>query len=373
MATVSDHTQTNHLAREMADMLSAGLEPAPAPQVQQGDTNMVAQKERELQGRLDGSGIVDAGSIAPVERPVRTRDLPPPPTEAFDVAEETSEPGWYALVGELSGGSVFKEIVLIRADGLVTDPVSPVREHRVRELMAVGTPTGFDASKSGALKVSLRENGDRVVVDGNHRTITVRDRLKRRDFQFRCEIYRHLTFAQEAVLARSENAGIRRTPLEFLLWDVQGQQPRALGIERALAVHGAYLRGARGRSSGWPMVETGRDLERIYDLFGEGTLADVIGHAVRSWAHQRTAFNGQVLMALAYVRRHYGSSLHPNDLDERLKTVTARELRAAGVAVQQTHKPRVPNGLAQCIAVVLVGLYNKRRTTRRLAEWEWEK
>jgi hypothetical protein len=281
--------------------------------------------------------------------------------------------GWLRLTGALSGAYVHSQIARIAARDLTSDPIRKVREYRLRRLQAT-----FDPSKVGTILVSQRSFNERVVIEGNHRLVVVRDRLKMTDFLFRCEVYKHLTKAQEAFLWGAEEDRLRPTPMEDLIGQVQERVPEALAVERAVKAHGVNLRGDRsgtGDGQSWPFVESAVALEQGFSLYGERVLSEAVGYAMRAWGAQvpklRTAFDGYVLLGLTYLLGAYGGRIDRKRLDERLASTTPRAIRETGLQFQKMHNPRIRNSLAQCCAATIVSLYNYRLSAHALDEWAW--
>lgn len=311
---------------------------------------------------VETTGDLNVVKVGHEDIPKQVRDLPP--TEEWGAETEPDAEGWYALTGALAGAKVRTEF--IAAGDLVSDPIREIREGRVRDLMR-----RFDRGKLGTLLVSRRADGRQVVIEGNHRLMTIK-RLRALGLVLRCEVYVGLNLAQEEFLWEAEEDRLRPTPLDKLVAGIQGQKKVSLEIVAALAAAGpgVGLRGAPGAK--WPYVEAGRQVIRAYERFGQRWLTSGAGHARRSWPKHRSAFDGHVLLALAWVRSRY-ANIDTNRLDERLKTTTPKALREAGAQLHKLLKSRHRDPLAQCIASVIVGLYNARLTVNKLEEWDWER
>lgn len=247
------------------------------------------------------------------------------------------------------------------AERLTCDPIRPIRPYWVRQLART-----FDQDKLGVLYISKRADGTLVVIEGNHRVMTVRSLLLDK-LPLSCLVYEGLSLAQEAALFNALENRLHISKIDQLRARAQAQEPLARGIADVIEREGLALGPTTGGAT--PRIQAAKQLELVYQKYGAETLAKAIRTAKQAWPGQRSAFDGSLLTGLAAFFDAYGAAADASWLATRLAPHPATQIRQEGRTALTALGGSGAQRLPEAIARVLLYHYNHRRTAHRLPEW----
>jgi hypothetical protein len=222
----------------------------------------------------------------------------------------------------------------------------------------------FHPEALGVLTTSYREPGIIHVVDGQHRYRAA----EAAGYQgpIKTNEYRGLTLAQEAALFSLLNNTEKVGPIDqFLVACVEGR-PSALALARILKDNGWAVSTAAGKGK----ISAIRSLERVYNLGERGPWAAAATIAVltSAWGHVSSAVNGSLIEGLGRMLAKYGEDVDLTDLGKRLSNSPGGADALLGYCRGQKLS-RTGNLNAQ-VARAIVGIYNERRRSTKLPEWQ---
>jgi len=219
----------------------------------------------------------------------------------------------------------------------------------------------FQPNALGMLTTSFRGEGQIHVVDGQHRlraaeaagytgTLTTKE-------------YHGLTPAQEAALFRLLNQTEKVNPIDQFLVAVVEGRPAAVHLSRILS------------DNGWALAPTARkghlsavrSLERVYDLSPEAAGA-AIAVLTAAYGHQPAAVQGPMVEGVGRMLAKYLGQVNLDDLAKRLASVPGGPDGLVGHARGQ-QLTRSGN-LSIQLARIVTNVYNQRRRTSALPEWQ---
>ncbi len=236
--------------------------------------------------------------------------------------------------------------------------------NRVRRLIEE-----FRSSGLGALTVSLRPDGRRVVVDGQHRVAAVR--TVGYQGKLPCNQYTGLTLADEAAMFLLLNNTKQVAPIDKFRARVIANEPQALAISKVLQAHGWSAK-AGGEDGHFAAVAAA---EKVYTT-GAGVLKRgehpellgvVLSTIVGAWGHSPKGAHNLIVSGLGQLYGRYLELVDPDKVVSELAKMTPHMLIGKANALKEARGGTVASALAE----VVTGLHNKGRRTHRLPEWRW--
>lgn len=221
----------------------------------------------------------------------------------------------------------------------------------------------LDLNKIGYPVINHRDH-NYWVVDGQHRIYALKQNGFEKDV-LDCEVYEDLSDAEmaEIFLGRDDRKPI---PLydKFHVSCTAGHR-RERDIQRAVEANGQKI--SRSPDEGISAVGA---LARVYDRSGDVVLGQVVRAINLGFGGDSRAFDRAVIEGLGLVFNRYNGKTNEKDLGTRLSDLRrgAREL----LAKAETVRARTGNNKSQCVAAVVVDLYNKGRAPLakdRLPSW----
>lgn len=251
-----------------------------------------------------------------------------------------------------------KRVVHITPDLLRIDPriQRPLDKVRVTKLVK-----NFDPASLGALETSLRDNGERVILDGQHRhaaALTVGYEGK-----ITCIEHDSLTLAEEAALFITLNDAKKVNPLVKYQTRVVAQDPVAVGVDKILAEYG------------WEAKASKRDfkicaiqhLENLYCLPQGPVIAKNTMHVITfAWAGRADSTTAAIITGIGLMIARYGNLLNYEKLIKELSKI--RPVDILGSVRLERNGRQLTNGDAA--AIVITRLYNKGLRSSRVPEWQ---
>lgn len=244
---------------------------------------------------------------------------------------------------------------------LIRTPAVDVIQRRYRKSQAEEYAANFDLNKLGLPIVNHRD-GHFWGVDGQHRIGALRI-LGFGEDVLDCEVYEDLTDAEmaEIFLGRDE----RRRIDNFTKFMVACTAGRVRETEVRRMVESNQLKVSRQKSTG--SISAVTSLLRVYDASGSVVLGQVLRTIRDSFAADSSAFDALLIEGMGAFYNRFNGRPSERHLVEKLSTfqhgVRGILIRAEAMKIKMgAHK-------AQCIAAVLVEIFNRGRMSGRLPSW----
>lgn len=219
----------------------------------------------------------------------------------------------------------------------------------------------FHPEALGVLTTSHRPDGLIHVIDGQHRyraaeTVGYQGVIKTNE-------YHGLTVPEEAALFRRLNTTEKVPPVDqFLVACVEGK-PDAVAIAGYLADNGWSV----GPTAAKGKLSAIRSLERVYILSPDAAAA-TLAVLTSAYGHIPSAVQGSLIEGLGRMLAKYGQDVDLTDLAKRLAKSPGGPDALLGYARGQ--KLSRSGNLSVQVARTIVGIYNDRRRTTKLPEWQ---
>jgi hypothetical protein len=211
------------------------------------------------------------------------------------------------------------KVQMLRLEQLSVDArfQRPIQQSRVQNYVKQ-----FDSSLVGLITVSLRANGKYVILDGQHRWMTL---VERGFTEALCEVLEGLSFEQEAAIFHGRNRG--RTALkpgDYFRARLAANDPIAKAINEIVVKAGYHFElepqihwhSSSGASDPTAIVSI-TATERI---FNTGTLPKTLSTIAKAWPAQPSFFlKSDLLLGVAAFLR-----LYPEGKEDRLITMLGK-------------------------------------------------
>lgn len=251
------------------------------------------------------------------------------------------------------------KIIQLAVDQLRTDPTvqRPLDLKRANRIASELNPSAI-----GVICVSVRDDGNNIIIDGQHRVEALRIAGKNKD-KIPCEVYIGLSRPEEAAMFRIRNNTKEITRLDKFRVRLVEEDVVALAIMKILHEHGWYLPGQEGPAKG--RFAAVAAIERIFnaDPFSDPNAAHrAITTVTAAWGHDEDAVNGHIVEGVGkfYLKNPNAAT---SDVISKLSIYDGgpRALYGkAGVLKDST------GSLTGAIVEMVTVLYNKGKRTRRL-------
>ncbi len=252
--------------------------------------------------------------------------------------------------------------------GLETDPAvnRPVSQASVDRIVAE-----FNPDYIGVLHVSQRETGQRIIIDGQHRVAACRQ-MGWLDQRLECKVYRGLKLAEEAALFVHLNDFRRPTSFQSFVKRVTAGEKDAVMIDEivrgvGLKIHDQSVDGC---------VSCVRALERVFrgDAFNVKSRQPVIFRKTLLlikdiWGLTSNAMQGDIILGFGMVLLRF-RDVDVDHLRAKIAPLDGGPLGLIGRA--RTLRSFKGGTVAQCVAEVIVDLYNKSKRENKLPSWRGE-
>lgn len=229
---------------------------------------------------------------------------------------------------------------------------------------------GFDVDQLGYIVVNRRANGKLYVVDGQHRVELIRA-VGWGDQKVHAELFEGLNQREEAELFEARND--RRAVRKFDRFRISVTAGDAAATEITKIVESVGLCVSdQTVDCGITAVDK---LEKIYEgcgitsvKEGRGALARTLKTIKDAWGTSPVGFNGAILHGLGMVQLRYNGSIDQAALASKLAPVKGGAPGMLGNARAMREMSGRP--VHHCVAAIIVDMYNRRRHTGRLDDWE---
>lgn len=248
--------------------------------------------------------------------------------------------------------------------GSMRIPPALVTQREFRKAHGDDIATNLDLNKLGFPIINHRD-GIFWVLDGQHRIYALKENGFGDKDTLDCEVYEDLSDAEMAEIFLGRDA---RKPIplydKFHVACTAGRR-RELDIQRAVEANGQKI--GRSREDGISAVGA---LSTVYDRSGDIVLGQVVRAINLGFGGDPLAFDRAVIEGLGLVFNRYNGRTNEKELGSRLSALRqgARGLLRKAEAVRE----RTGNQKKQCVAAVVVDIYNKGlgpRAANRLPSW----
>lgn len=225
----------------------------------------------------------------------------------------------------------------------------------------------FNPAALGIITVSRRNQVTLVIIDGMHRTETVRQ-LTTNEGEILCHVFTGLTRAQEAQMFLDLNAGTQPTVLDKFRVRITAGDQVAIKINEMANVYGWTITAMPGDGN----IQCVKTLERIYNLSQklemEPHLLQVVFMAVtHAWGKDKAGVHAVILEGIAALVGEHGANVDLDVLQRKLRDYPGGP---NGLHTDATTLARMRRGkVSMAVAEQLTDEYNKGRRTKQLHPW----
>lgn len=228
-----------------------------------------------------------------------------------------------------------------------------------RRVTKIAEALNFDAL--GVITISRRDNGDNVVIDGQHRVEALREAGHGSE-AVACRVFKGLNLPEEAAMFRLLNSTAKVQYIDQFRVRVIEGDPNAVDIARMIQRQGWQIT----MQSGGNAFAAVAALERVYnldDIAAEKAIATV----TRAWGHEQNSSDGRIVEGVGLVHVRYGDAIETEDLIDRLSKFPGGPGALLGRA--RGLKDLIGSTVPRAVAEITVELYNSRRRTKALPPW----
>lgn len=246
----------------------------------------------------------------------------------------------------------------VKFSELIIDP-SVQRDKEKGEINAIAGD--FEPSALHVVTVSVRSNGDKVLIDGQQRLNAAA--VAGYEEPVRALFHYNLTHKQEAALFRRLN--FRRSVGATALFNaaITEGDANAIAINDLLVAYGTHA-GYGGYSA---IAAARRIVSYPNGLFSFRWALDVVSQV---WGIESKHLDGRMIEALALLHNRYGDKIDTDSLRNKLAGTKGGIHGILGNAktVQQLRRGRLPINVAD----VIIGIYNQwiKKEENKLPEWQ---
>lgn len=222
----------------------------------------------------------------------------------------------------------------------------------------------LDLNKLGFPIINHR-GGIYWVLDGQHRIYALQQNGFEKDV-LDCEVYEDLTDAEMAdiFLGRDDRRAIN--PFEKFHVACTAGRERETDIRRMVETQGVKI----SQSQDENCIGAVSSLGKVYDRSGAVVLGQVVRTIKNAYAGDPAAYDAKVIEGLGLVFNRYNGRTNEKDLASRLAS-SSHGVRGL-LRRAESQRERTGNNKAQCVASVVVDIYNKGvgpRAKDRLPSW----
>jgi hypothetical protein len=225
----------------------------------------------------------------------------------------------------------------------------------------------FNPAALGIITVSRRNKITLVIIDGMHRTETVRE-LTTNEGKVLCHVFENLTRAEEAQMFLDLNAGTQPSVLDKFRVRITAEDAVAIKIEELCRAYGWTITPNQGNGN----IQCVKTLERINTLSDRiqaepGLLQVVLMLVTHAWGKDKAAVQAVILEGIAALVGEHGSNLDLEILQRKLESYPGGPMGLHTDAVTLASMRR--GKVTMAVAERLTDEYNKGRKTRTLHPW----
>jgi len=260
-------------------------------------------------------------------------------------APEVEEATWTVTNGEVR----FSQVI-----------IDPSVQRPINEAQVADIAKDFNPDALGTVTVSVRENGDWVLLDGQQRLNGAE--LAQYDGAVNCNFYKGLSRQQEAALFRRLNT--RRpvsAPALFRVAVTEGE-PQAVQIDQLLNVLGIRV----GGTGGFNAISVARRVASWEN--GMVHLRWALDVCANVWGVEGKHLDGRIIEGLALLHHRDGAAIDVEILRAKL---AGRKAGIPGILGEARTVQGLRGGrLVIAVVEVLIGTYNAHMRKNALPLWE---
>lgn len=181
----------------------------------------------------------------------------------------------------------------------------------------------FNESLLGTVAVSYRD-GNYTIIDGQHRVMACR-LIKKPDIM--CQVFRGLTYEEEARLFVELNKGKNRRPLEayyYVRGLYEAGDPLVRQIYKLVEELGLEMSVQKGDNK----IVCASTVHRIADKQGIVSLKETLTVIVSAWGGSQESLKGFIIEGVAHMFKVYDKEIDNARLIEKLRTVMPERILA---------------------------------------------
>ncbi len=226
----------------------------------------------------------------------------------------------------------------------------------------------FNEAALGVITVSRRNAVTNIVIDGMHRTQTVRE-VTDNTGKVLCHVFHGLSRKDEAQMFLDLNAGTQPTLIDKYKKRIITEDPVAVGINDLLKAYGFTIDGNNQNGS----INAVGAIERVYTkslrLEAEPNLLQLVLIAVtHAWGTDRDGVVASIVEGLGAFFAVHGSSL---DLDRFKRKLEGYKGGPMGLLTDARGMAAIRKGkVSMAVAELLTDDYNKGAKTKFLPSWK---
>jgi hypothetical protein len=254
-------------------------------------------------------------------------------------------------------------VQMLKLDQLIVDTrfQRPIQQSRVERYVKQ-----FDSKLVGLLTVSLRASGKYVLLDGQHRWMTL---VERRFTEALCEVLTGLSFEQEAAIFHGRNLGrVRLKPGDYFRARLAAKDPVAEAINAIVVKAGYHIELEpqvhwNTRSGGTTDPTAIVSISSTERIFNTGMLPQTLSTIKAAWATQPSFFlKAELMLGVAAFLR-----LYPESHEDRLVRMLSQF--SPHVIIANANRGAATGGrgtIWQHIAEDIRAIYNRHAQAGRL-------
>lgn len=248
--------------------------------------------------------------------------------------------------------------------------VDPIVQRALDSRRAAALAENFNPDSVGALVVSLREDGNYYILDGQHRKAAAI--IAKYDGKLNCLVHKGLSLEAEAALFRTLNESKLVGAIDKFRIRIVEEDKDATAINNIMNEYGWQIyQGSTKTTGAFAAVVA---LEKVYNGAGvltEGKHDALVQYTIytitKAWGHDSAGGHAAIVGGLGQLFARFGRNVDIDKLTHEMSKCRPVDLVARAKSMKDNQGGTVPAAMAK----VLVGLHNKSRRTNRLPDWRW--
>ena len=225
----------------------------------------------------------------------------------------------------------------------------------------------FNPAALGIITVSKRNKVTLIIIDGMHRTQTVKE-LTTNDGKILCHVFTGLSRAEEAQMFLDLNAGTQPTVLDKFRVSITAENEMSIAIDKLVHAYGWKIEASRNKGN----IQAVATLERIYKLSQRleaepNLLQATLLCVTHAWGLDPDGVKAVILEGIAALIGEHSSNLDLEVLQRKLRDYPGGPLGLHTDAVTLANMRR--GRVTMAVAERLTDEYNKGRKTKSLSPW----
>lgn len=227
------------------------------------------------------------------------------------------------------------ELLWLPAESIGVDPTyqRPISMYQVNKIKRQ-----FDPDLLGVILISERADGDRMVLDGQHRLEAIRLMGHGQEL-VPCMVYKHLTLATEAkIFADTNKERLYLSPQYAFRAQLLAGDKRASRIKRTVDTYGFHINtwkplpGEENSGMNRPegQITAVGSLSKLYETYSRDMLPEVLSVIRQAWTSDVVGVSGALLTGLGTFLHQYDQLVDRERLNSILADITPKRLEQEG-------------------------------------------